>query len=156
MVLKNIALAALISLISTSAFAQSAKPAAKKPAVVYHQFVVTRVKDGDTFVIDTNAYRFLPELEFSVRVYGIDTPEKGAAAKCPREAALAVQASAYGKQLIAETNNLVLLSRVKHDKYGGRFDATVTLSDGSDYAQRMIAKGLAYPYFGGTKQSWCQ
>lgn len=124
-------------------------------ATTYHQFVVKSVKDADTFSIDTRSYNFFPELEFSVRVYGIDTPEKGSRAKCIKEAELSGRATAYAKKLIRQSGNTVLLSRVKHDKYGGRFDAKVTLSDGADFGQLMIDSGYAKPYFGGKKESWC-
>lgn len=139
------ALAALVVLFASQASSQT----------VYHQFVVKTVKDADTFSIDTRAYNFFPELEFSVRVYGIDTPEKGSRAKCAAEDALSKRATVFAKGLIVRSGNTVLLSRVKHDKYGGRFDAKVTLSDGTDFGQALIDRGYAKPYFGGKKESWC-
>jgi micrococcal nuclease len=37
---------------------------------------------------------------------------------------------------------------IKNDKYGGRYDAKITLPDGSDLTARMIADGYAAPWDG--------
>jgi micrococcal nuclease len=143
-------LAATLSGCSTqSSFDEAAKKTASAA------ITVTRVKDGDTFEIAAPWSPF-PKLEWSVRVLGIDTPEKGYLAKCQREKDRALQASDMARDLIAKSGNEVTLSRVKHDKYGGRFDADVTLKDGTSYAKALLDAGLAKQYNGnGPKPNWC-
>ena len=45
------------------------------------------------------------------------------------------------------------ISKVKFDKYGR--DLIVLSIDGKDVASEMIARGIARPYHGGKRQSWC-
>lgn len=112
---------------------------------------VTRVIDGDTFEVDAKFYP--KELgNITIRVSGVDTPEKAPRAKCEIENALAQKATAFTKTLIE--GRRVIISNVKQDKYGGRVVASVTLGK-SNLANALIANGLARPYDGGTKQSWC-
>ena len=52
---------------------------------VLYDVELTRVKDGDTVAFKAT---WLPDplpKELAVRVYGVDTPEKGFRAKCPQE-----------------------------------------------------------------------
>lgn len=115
---------------------------------------VLRVIDGDTIEIEA---RFLPpelKQKLSIRVLGVDTPEKGHRAQCPQEAALAEKASAYTKGLIA-SGQPVEIDIKSWDKYGGRILGAVRVG-GQDLAQGLIANGLARPYFGEKKSSWCQ
>jgi endonuclease YncB( thermonuclease family) len=70
---------ALLALSSTLALAQ------KQPKGVMYDAQILRVNDGDTVVI---AAPFLPaplKPELAVRIYGVDTPEKGFRAKCAQE-----------------------------------------------------------------------
>ena len=58
---------------------------AKTPDGVMYDAQIVRVNDGDTVVI---AAPFLPKPlkpELAVRIYGVDTPEKGFRAQCPQE-----------------------------------------------------------------------
>ncbi len=101
----------------------------------------------------------------SVRVGGIDTPEKHfntkplkpgqerKGAQCPEEAALSKEATAAAKKLI--DGKEVLLSNLEFEKYGARVLGSISTLDGVDLAKDQIAKGYAKPYDGGTKQSWC-
>ncbi len=71
----------LLLIVPCLAFAQPKQ----KPGVVYDA-VITRVIDGDTVGI---AATWLPaplKQELSIRVFGVDTPEKGHRAQCPSEA----------------------------------------------------------------------
>ena len=112
---------------------------------------IDRVIDGDTFAVQV---KDMPaDLKLSVRVIGIDTPEKGKKAKCDKEALLGKQATEKAKEIFAAAKK-VTFSNIKWDKYGGRVDAKVTV-DGKDYSQMMIDLGLAKPYFGEKKESWC-
>jgi endonuclease YncB( thermonuclease family) len=118
------------------------------------QYEITRVIDGDTVEI---AVDFLPAPlppKLSIRVIGIDTPEKAPRAQCEAEAALAKKASAFTKNAVAnatETEVYIL----KWDKYGGRVLGSVVF-DGVSLSDSLIAAGLARPYKGDAKQSWCE
>ena len=118
------------------------------------QYEITRVIDGDTVEI---AVDFLPKPlppKLSIRVIGIDTPEKAPRAQCEAEAKKAVEATRFTKRAVAEaTKTEVYL--LKWDKYGGRVLGDVYL-DHQSLAQSLISAGLARPYKGDAKQSWCE
>lgn len=112
--------------------------------------------DGDTFRVDPKEI-VLEDLKLSVRVLGVDTPEKGHRAKCEREAKLGEKASDFTKSLFrnAKENDIpVKLYNLKWDKYGGRLLADVKIGD-LDLADELISKGLAREYHGEKKLSWC-
>lgn len=122
------------------------------PSMVY-DFTITRIVDGDTVAFHAP---FLPEplkKELSIRVYGVDTPEKGHRAKCPQEAQRGEMASAFTKQRVsaAKKRQIVLMD---WDKYGGRVLGDVLL-DGKSLRQLLIENGFAREYYGEAKQSWC-
>ena len=117
-------------------------------------YEITRVIDGDTVEI---AVDFLPEPlppKLSIRVIGIDTPEKAPRAQCDAEAALAKKASAFTKDAVANATEIDV-QILKWDKFGGRVLADVFL-DHQSLAQSLISAGLARPYKGDAKQSWCE
>lgn len=119
-----------------------------------HAYEITRVIDGDTVEI---AVDFLPSPlppKLSIRVIGIDTPEKSPRAQCDAEAALAKKASAFTKDAVANALE-VDVKILKWDKYGGRVLGEVYL-DHQSLAQSLISAGLARPYKGDAKQSWCE
>ena len=125
----------------------------QKPGVTYDA-VITRVIDGDTVAFQAD---FLPaplKKELSIRVYGVDTPEKGFRAQCPSEAQRGEAASAFTKQLItnSQQRQVVLMD---WDKYGGRVLGDVILN-GVSLRQQLIANGFAREYYGEAKTSWCQ
>jgi len=125
----------------------------QKPGVVYDA-VITRVIDGDTVGI---AATWLPaplKPELSVRVYGVDTPEKGFRAQCASEAQRGEAASAFTKQAIAnsQSRQVVLMD---WDKYGGRVLGDILLN-GQSLRGMLIANGFAREYYGEAKTSWCQ
>lgn len=128
---------------------------APSPAYRVH---VTAVVDGDTLAIDPPTYQspnYLTGLKFRIRVRGIDTPEKAPRAQCASEADRAKRASALTAQLVKASADVVTVNAIEHDKYGGRLVANVVLKDGTLLSNRLIAAGLARPYNGGTKTSWC-
>lgn len=130
-----------------SAVAQGAIPGPVEAEVV-------RVIDGDT--VEVRAFPWLNvAVTTRVRVLGIDTPEKGARAKCAGEAALADRASAAARAALPEGAK-VRLSDIQPDKYGGRVVASVEGVDGRDLAAALITAGLARPYDGGRKAGWCE
>jgi endonuclease YncB( thermonuclease family) len=119
-----------------------------------HAYEITRIIDGDTVEI---AVDFLPSPlppKLSIRVIGIDTPEKAPRAQCDAEAALAKKASAFTKDAVANAFE-VDIKILKWDKYGGRVLGEVYL-DHQSLAQSLISAGLARPYKGEAKSSWCE
>jgi endonuclease YncB( thermonuclease family) len=117
---------------------------------------VTSVHDGDTFSL---ARRVAPwGLALSVRLNGIDTPEAAPKAQCAAEAEAADAAKWHLRALIAAAGNRVTLTRVKHDKYGGRINASATARIGIhtvNLAAAMIEAGFARAYDGGPRRGWC-
>lgn len=113
---------------------------------------VVRVIDGDTIVVE--APWLLPELgnTISIRTIGIDTPEKEFRAHCPREAALAEQASSLIKSIV-KPGDTVAVEIAGRDKYF-RILGDIVIN-GKRVSSILISAGLAVPYTGGTKKSWC-
>ena len=112
---------------------------------------VIRVIDGDTLEVEVRIW-FGQDVTVNVRVLGVDTPEmKG---KCPTEIEAAKAAGMFTLK-VAPPGGLVQLHNVKPDKYAGRVDAVVELSDGRNLAVALIAAGHARPYSGDKRQSWC-
>ncbi len=128
--------------------------AKKEKHGVTYDVVLTRVIDGDTVAFQAN---WLPEplkKELSIRVFGVDTPEKSFRAKCPSEAARGEAATAFTKQTInASTKRQIIM--MDWDKYGGRVLGDVLL-DGKSLRQQLIANGFAREYYGEAKTSWCE
>jgi micrococcal nuclease len=127
--------------------------AQKEKAGVTYDAVLTRVIDGDTIAFQAN---WLPEplkKELSIRVFGVDTPEKGHRASCPSEDARGQAATAFTKAQInaAQKRQVVLMA---WDKYGGRVLGDVLL-DGKSLRMMLINNGFAREYYGEAKTSWC-
>ena len=127
-----------------------ASPAHAQEFYVYKPVKIT---DGDTIKLDVSKESpLVKKLGLSVRIKGIDTPEKGSKAKCDKENVLGQQATKFTNDLVG--NKELLLSEVKNDKYGGRIVANVKVG-GVDIAQELLKKGLARVYNGEEKKSWC-
>jgi endonuclease YncB( thermonuclease family) len=125
----------------------------QKPGVTYDA-VITRVIDGDTVGIQATWLPAPLKPELSIRVFGVDTPEKGHRAACPSEAARGEAATAFTKaQINAATKRQIVL--MEWDKYGGRVLGDVLLN-GVSLRQQLIANGFAREYYGEAKTSWCQ
>lgn len=108
--------------------------------------------DGDTVRITMPGLP--PELaKISVRLAGIDAPALGGRAKCPAERALADRAKARLEELLTETAR-VSFCDVRWGRYGGRVLADV-VADGHPIRFTLIDEGLALPYEGGPRRSWC-
>lgn len=120
-----------------------------------YPFKVLRVVDGDTVQIDAP---FLPkELKQTllVRIYGIDTPEKGHRARCDFEDKLSQQAKLFVEIELRNAKNVMVQIR-GWDKYGGRILGDLII-DGIPLSKKLIAQNYAVPYFGkGRKKDWCQ
>lgn len=128
--------------------------ASAKPDSKTYDFAITRVIDGDTVEFKSD---FLPlplKQVLSIRVFGVDTPEKGFRADCDSEAAKGLAASEFTKKQIAEANKLQVVI-MDWDKFGGRVLGDI-LVDGKSLRGMLIAKGYAREYYGDKKKSWCQ
>jgi endonuclease YncB( thermonuclease family) len=148
--MKKILIALL--LVPALAFAQAKTP--KQPKGVVYDAQIIRVSDGDTIVI---AAPFLPQPlkpELAVRIYGVDTPEKGFRGQCDSEKQRGEAASLFTKNLVqaSQQRQVVLYG---WDKFGGRVLGDIILNGQSLRAQ-LIANGHAREYYGDAKQSWCQ
>jgi endonuclease YncB( thermonuclease family) len=135
------------------AFAQGKMP---KNSATYDAQIL-RVSDGDTVVI---AAPFLPpplKPELAIRVFGVDTPEKGHRAMCPSEAQRGEAASAFTKNAIAQAaakGGKFQVTMYGWDKFGGRVLGDI-LINGQSLRAGLIANGFAREYYGEAKQSWC-
>ena len=137
----------LLALLPLLAWAQ------KQPQGVLYDAKIVRVNDGDPVVI---AAPYLPaplKPELAVRIYGVDTPEKGFRAQCPSEAQRGEAASAFTKNAVASTqkHQVVLYG---WDKFGGRVLGDIILN-GLSLRAELIKNGFAREYFGEAQQSWC-
>lgn len=118
-----------------------------------YTFKPIKVLDGDTIKLDVSDKEpLIKKLGLSVRIKGIDTPEKGGDAQCEKENALGQKATKFTTDLVG--NKELLLSDIKWDKYGGRIVANVKV-EGVDIAEELLKKGLARVYNGEKKKSWC-
>ena len=144
--MKNIITTILLAL-ATVTYAQ------KTPQGVTYDANIIKVSDGDTIVI---AAPFLPaplKPQLAVRIFGVDTPEKGFRAKCESENQRGLAASEFTKKLVgASQKRQVIL--YDWDKFGGRVLGDIIL-DGKSLRQQLITNGFAREYFGEAKQSWC-
>lgn len=138
-------------LVATLSF--PALPQVKVRNSVTYSATITRVIDGDTVAFEA---KWLPEplkKELSIRVYGVDTPEKGFRAKCEKEAKLGKDATDFTTSAIRNSKDH-RITIIDWDKYGGRVLGDV-IFDGKSLRAQLIAKGYAREYYGEAKQSWC-
>lgn len=106
--------------------------------------------DGDTCTISIPSLPSLFGDRLPIRLAGIDTPEMRGA--CSQERALAVRARAYVRDKLLHAQR-VEITPVARDKYF-RVLSIITV-DGDDLADGLLAQGLAHPYGGATKPTWC-
>jgi endonuclease YncB( thermonuclease family) len=145
--MKKLLTIALLLTISTMVFAQKQKP------MNIYDFPITRVIDGDTVAFQAN---FLPpplKQELSIRVFGVDTPEKGHRAQCPAEDQRGQAATAFTKNAITKAQKRQV-AIADWDKYGGRVLGDILL-DGQSLRTMLIQNGFAREYYGEAKTSWC-
>ena len=142
----------LLLLLITSLVITNQALSKERTGVIYDA-KITRVVDGDTVAFEA---KWLPDplkKELSIRVYGVDTPEKGFRAKCANEHKLGHDATDFTTSLVksAKTRQIVIFD---WDKYGGRVLGDVLL-DGHSLRKMLISQGYAREYYGEAKQSWC-
>jgi endonuclease YncB( thermonuclease family) len=128
--------------------------AQKTPQGVTYDAQIVRINDGDTVVISAP---FLPaplKPELAVRIFGVDTPEKGFRAQCPQEDARGKAATEFTKSAVSSSQKRQVVL-YNWDKFGGRVLGDIIL-DGRSLRQGLIANGFAREYYGEAKTSWCQ
>jgi micrococcal nuclease len=110
---------------------------------------VVSVYDGDTIKVIAHPWPGI-SLNTSVRVRGIDTPEiRG---KCQSEKLNAIKARDQARSFVGTH---VILNNIELGKYAGRVIADVLVGD-EDLGEFLINSGLARPYDGGKRKSWCE
>ena len=118
-----------------------------------YNWKITRIIDGDTVAF---AAPWLPDplkKELSIRVYGVDTPEKGFRAKCPQEDQRGKAATIFTQKTLSEATTVQIILR-DWDKYGGRVLGDIIV-DGKSLRTLLISNGYAREYYGEAKTSWC-
>jgi micrococcal nuclease len=145
--LKLLAITLASLVIVSSSYAQ------KTPQGVLYDAKILRVTDGDTVVI---AAPYLPpplKPEIAVRVFGVDTPEKGFRGQCDSEKQRGEAASVFTKNAVNSTQKHQVML-YGWDKFGGRVLGDMILN-GVSLRAELIKNGFAREYFGDAKQSWC-
>ena len=137
--------------ISSMVFAQTAPK--EKPMVIY-DWKINRVVDGDTVEVATPWVPDPIAKKMSIRVFGVDTPEKGHRALCPSEAQRGEAATAFTKKVITESKT-ARVAVLSWDKYGGRMLGDIILDNNVSLRALLIKNGFAREYYGDAKQSWC-
>lgn len=144
----------LLILIAAATVCVTAVAQKKQPEMKVYDFAITRVIDGDTVEF---AALFLPpplKPRLSVRIFGVDTPEKGHIAQCESEAKRGEAASAFTKKTITESKT-ARIAIIRWDKFGGRVLGDVILDNNVSLRTLLIQNGFAREYYGGAKVSWC-
>jgi endonuclease YncB( thermonuclease family) len=144
----------LSNLLITLCFVPILAFAQKQPKGVTYDVEIIRVSDGDTIVI---AAPYLPaplKPELAVRIFGVDTPEKGWRGQCESEKAAGEVASEFAKNLVQSSKQKQVII-YSWDKFGGRILGDIIL-DGKSLRKLLIDNGHAREYYGDSKQSWCQ
>lgn len=111
---------------------------------------VTSIYDGDTFRVNIAGWPDVAGHHVPVRVFGIDTPEmKG---KCPAEKEGAQKAKQFTVEKLRSAKKIELRN-LRRDKYFRLLSEVYV--DNNSLADMLIKAGLAIPYDGTTKKSWC-
>ena len=113
---------------------------------------LVRVIDGDTVLIDA---RIWPgqTVRSAVRLRGIDTPEKGGRAHCLSEREAGQRSTSFTRRWLA-AHPVFQITDVRSGKFSGRVLGRI-VADDADLAEDLLAAGMARPYDGGKRASWC-
>ena len=117
--------------------------------------VVEEVIDGDTLRVRAHIW-LGQDVAIHVRLAGVDAPETRGG--CARERELAERAQDFLASRLAPAGNKlpsVRLREVRYGKYARRVVARVETAAGLDLGAALLAAGLARPYDGGRRPSWC-
>lgn len=106
---------------------------------------------GQCQAIDGDSYNCFGE---RIRLENADTPELHG--RCSKETELANAAKLYAQDQLdhAEQVTVIIHERRPRDRYG-RTLAKISV-DGSDLGKLLIDAGLARPYHGERRLSWCE
>jgi len=107
---------------------------------------IVRIIDGDTLEVDAHPWPG-HAVRVSVRLRGIDTPERRS--RCPGQRAAAQLARNELERLVSGVSTVELIN-VAGGKYYGRVLADMK-AGARDIASAMLASGLARPYQGGKR-----
>lgn len=149
-------LARMLSLVLLIAATVHAEPGARTchhDAETFRCVKYLKNYDGDTVTFEIPDVHPLLGRGISVRVLGVDTPEKNGKKPCERQRAR--DAQRIVAKLLKNASSIEL-RRVERDKYF-RILAEVW-ADGRSIGDVLLKNGLAYRYDGGTKPpaySWC-
>lgn len=113
----------------------------------YQNCIIRDWHDGDTCHVDIDLgfanYELSHDLDgkpiLSCRIFGINAPELSTAD--------GKTALAYAEQICPPGTRVTVTSH-NWDKYGGRFDGSITLPDGTDFGTLMLQSGHAVPQAG--------
>jgi endonuclease YncB( thermonuclease family) len=108
---------------------------------------IIRIIDGDTIEVDAHPWPG-HAVRVSVRLRGIDTPERRS--RCPGRRAAAQLARNELERLVSGVPTVELIN-VAGGKYYGRVLADMKAGS-RDIASAMLASGLARPYQGGKRR----
>ncbi|WP_339759525.1 thermonuclease family protein [uncultured Hoeflea sp.] len=108
---------------------------------------IVRIIDGDTIEVDAHPWPG-HAVRVSVRLRGIDTPERRS--RCPGQRAAAQLARNELERLVSAVPTVELIN-VAGGKYYGRVLADMKAGS-RDIASAMLASGLARPYQGGKRR----
>ena len=128
-------------------------PAGRALSAADYSWPVVRVVDGDTVKVDASA-DLPPELaSLSVRLRGVDTPEKGRRAKCDAEKRAGRAATDFTQAAVAGAESVIVRDPA-WGKWGGRVIADLVL-DGYSLSSTLIEAGHGRAYDGGRRKPWC-
>lgn len=119
-----------------------------------YDWAVTRIIDGDTVEIEAPYLPAPLKPVLSIRVYGVDTPEKGWRGQCDKEKELGAAATRFTTGLINLAQEIQVEIR-EWDKFGGRVLGDLWI-DGKSLTALLIENGFAREYYGDAKKSWCE
>jgi micrococcal nuclease len=115
--------------------------------------VMVKVYDGDTVKVELNLLP-PPLNKISIRLRGIDTPEKGHRAACDQEREMALNAKLFVETVLLGKKTL-LITNYGYGKWAGRIVGDIMV-EGTTLSKLLIDNGHAVAYDGGTKsKDWC-
>lgn len=104
-----------------------------------YRAIVRGVHDGDTCTVDIDQGLNTWRHGENIRILGINAIELASPGGQEAQQHLAT---------LLPVGSAVTICTVKADKYGTRYNAAITLADGSDLATQLLAAGYAVPYTG--------
>ena len=109
--------------------------------------------DGDTVTFNIPSVHTLFGRKISVRVLGVDTPEKRTKDMCEKQKAKQAQRAVA---VVLKNAKRIDLENISRGKYF-RIVADIKF-DGQSLSKFLLAQGLAYQYDGGKKRkvNWCK